>query len=77
MQSRMASKGWHASENVTLHIFGVRRPARSARLHIRDGRLIDSSPKSVKSTWHSLFTRVLNITGDYQQRVLNAVTCRT
>ena len=47
-----------------------RRPARPARLCKRDGGMT-SGPEEVKVTWHEHFSRVLNITNQYRQEVLD------
>ena len=65
---------WESIRKLQLAHAG-RRPSRPTRLCKMDGNLT-SGPEEVKLTWHEHFSRVLNITSQYQQVVLDQIPSR-
>ena len=60
---------WTSIQKLQMAHVGI-RPAQSATLYKRDGR-VTSGPEEVKATWHQHFTKVLNIPSEYCQKVLD------
>ena len=72
--SKNEKRQWESIRKLQLAHAG-RRPARPTKLCKMDGSLT-SGPEEVKLAWHEHFSRVLNITSQYQQAVLDQIPSR-